>query len=113
MVAEADCQANQEAQNRQQDTRCLQTAFDQAESEDDGGDGERDPNRARHGGEHGQGQNQPQQPDDGFALLRERNDKNPKDVQRNAVGHRLEKWAASAVGMKTKAFVKNETRKDE
>jgi hypothetical protein len=91
----------------------LQTAFDQAESEDDGGDGERDPNSARHGGEHGQRKNQPQQTDDAFALLRERNDKNSKNVQRNTVGHRLEKWAASAVGMKAEAFVKNETRKDE
>jgi hypothetical protein len=43
----------------------------------------------------------------------QRDGKNPKDVQRNAVGHRLEKWAASAVGMKTKTFVENETRKDE
>jgi len=48
-----------------------------------------------------------------LAPLWKRNDKNPKDVQRNAVGHRLEKRAASAVSMKTKVFVKNETRKDE
>ena len=86
----------------------------QTESENDSGDGERDPNGACHGGKHGQGQSQPQQTANDFALLeRERNDQNPKDVQRNAVGHRLEKWAARAIGMKAEALVKNEARKDE
>src|SRR5208337_1505385 len=112
-VAEADGQADYEARNRQQSACGLQTAFDQEESENDGGDGERDPNSARHGGEHGHGQSKPQQTDDGFAPLRQRKGKNPKDVQRNAVGYGLEKRAASAVGMKTKAFVKNEARKNE
>ena len=41
------------------------------------------------------------------------NHKDPKNVQRNAVGDRLEKWPSSAIRMKTEAFVKNETREDE
>jgi len=46
-------------------------------------------------------------------LSRKREDKDPQDVQGNAVGYRLKKWSASAVGMKAEAFVKNETRDDE
>jgi hypothetical protein len=44
---------------------------------------------------------------------RKNKDKDPQNVQGNAVGHRLKKWAASAVGMKADAFVKNEARIDE
>ena len=40
-------------------------------------------------------------------------DEDPQHIQGNAIGYRLKKRAAGAVGVKPQAFVKNEAGKDE
>jgi len=86
-------------------TECtpLAAGFDEAESERHSGDGERDPNSARHGREHGQGRTSHRHFHYGLlscgGATRE-----SKDVQRNPVAP-PEEWAASAVRVKTKILV--------